>query len=131
MKNRYFLSVVLSIVFMVGAYSCTTLQETADGYEDDRLTSRNSSFYDPFYNQSTPVLVRDAYTGRLFYVYPTNSLSPFDNRMYDSRYTNSRFNNNRYYSRPSTGRPHVSDEQRQQTRERQEEARRKILGRQQ
>jgi hypothetical protein len=130
MKNRFLLSMAIFSVLMVAGVGCTTMQEATDSYEDERSTYRSSAFNDPFSNNfGNQVLVRDAYTGRLFYVYPSNSFSsPFDAYRFDNRYYNNRSYNNRYGSRPSTSRPQLSDEQIREQREKAEDSRRKILG---
>ena len=132
MKNRNIFSMVaLSLLMVLGGIGCTTLQETTDGsYDDDRSIYRSSAFNDPFYSTATPVLVRDAYTGRYFYVYPANTFSPYDNYRYDNRNYNNRAYNNRIYSNPRTAQPQVSEEQRREQRQKLEDSRKRILGRQ-
>lgn len=130
MKNRNILSMVaLSLLIVIGGIGCTTLQETTDGsYENDRSAYRSSAFNDPYYS-AAPVLVRDAYTGRYFYVYPSAAYSPYDAFRYDNRYYNNRNYNNRIYSTPRSTQPQVSDEQRREQKQKLEDSRKRILGR--
>ena len=130
MKNRNILSMVaLSLLMVIAGIGCTTLQETTDGSYDERSTYRSSAFNDPFYNSATPVLVRDAYTGRYFYVYPSSAYSTYDTYRYDNRYYNNRNYNNRYYNNTRNAQPQVSEEQRREQRQKLEDSRKRILGR--
>lgn len=131
MKNRNILSMVaLSLLMVIGAIGCTTLQETTDGsYENERSAYRSSVFNDPYYSNNAPVLVRDAYTGRYFYVYPSAAYSPYDAYRYDNRYYNNRNYNNRGFSTPRSAQPQLTEDQRREQKQKLEDSRRRILGR--
>ncbi len=132
MKSPKLLSMVVLAILMVAGIGCTTLQGTADGYDDENASYRRSSLDDPFfYNNynSRPVLVRDVRTGRTFYIYPNNTNSLYDNR-YDNRYYNDRryYDNRRRNNGNTNSRPVVTDQQRKDQREKADESRKKILG---
>ncbi len=128
MKSPKLLSMVVLAILIVGGIGCTTLQGTADGYDDENTSYRRSSLDDPFfYNNynSRPVLVRDVRTGRTFYIYPNNTNSLYDNRYYNDR----RYYDNRRRNYGNTNsRPVITDQQRKDQREKADESRKKILG---
>lgn len=134
MKNPKFVSMVVMAILMVVGVGCTTLQESAGGYDEENTSYRRSGLDDPFfYNNysSRPVLVRDIRTGRTFYVYP-NSSSFYDPLGFDNRYYNDRryYNNRPRYNQNTNRNPVISDQQRRDQKEKADESRRRILGKQ-
>jgi hypothetical protein len=138
MKKNIFFSFALFSILTVVISSCTTMQE-AGYYNEDEGYRNNRSVYmeDPLYNSSVrPLLVRDAFTGRTFYVYPDNTYSPYGSSLYnmpfDNRnYSNRRaYGNGRSYRNPSrnTTAPVVSPQQKAEQRQKQEASRNLILG---
>ncbi len=134
MKIPKLLSMVVLAILMVAGIGCTTLQGTMDGYEDENTSYRRSTYDDPFfYNSydSRPVLVRDVRTGRTFYVYPNSANTYYDNRYYnDRRYDNRRRNYNNTYYNNTNRTPVVTDQQRREQKEKAQESKRTILGKQ-
>lgn len=132
MKNPIILSLVVLSVLLVGGIGCTVVQPTGAD-EDERYDRRMSSANDPYYYSSRPVLVQDARTGRYFYVYPNDLYSSFDPYRFDSRYSNgyNRYYNDYYYApsnRGTSSRPQLTEEQRKVQKEKLEESRKRILG---
>ena len=101
MKNLKIVPIGAIAILMVFLASCSPFQQTGGERYDEGYGDRRSAYIDEpiYYNSNRPVLVRDAYTGKLFYVYPNNSYSPYgygsryDNGFYDQRlYSNQRVN---------------------------------------
>lgn len=136
MNTRLF-SMAIFAMLVVTAVSCTTMQEASDGYEDRNTYSRNAMMDDPFFyqnNYGSPVLVRDVRTGRYFYVYPNNYSSYYGSR-YDSRYNNDRNRYNDYYRNRDNNNsrridPRQVEEQKKRETDNANEARKRILGKQ-
>lgn len=141
MKHYKLLPMVLFAALMVFITSCAPLQgSTYDTYDDNDYRRGNVAEERIMYNNGNPVLVRDAFSGRLFYVYPNVGYSQYgnvyDNRFNDSRYYNNRRpNNNRNYrnntstnNRNNNNTKVVTQEQRNEQRQKQEESRNIILG---
>jgi len=130
MKNLKIVPIGAIAILMVFLASCSPFQQTGSGgYEEDYGNRRSGYIEEPvYYNNSRPVLVRDAYTGKLFYVYPSNSYAPYgyrsgyDNGFYDQRvYNNQRVNRT---PRRQVERPAATPEQKQK----QQDSRNIILG---
>ncbi len=133
MKSTKYLSMAVLAFLIFAGVGCTTLYETTDGYNEGPSSSRRSMMNESYYyGSNAPILVRDMYTGRYFYVYPSNSYSQLNSYGYDRRYNNSGYYGNNYgysdnrdrYNR-NESRPTVTDEQR---RAKEDDARRRILG---
>jgi len=125
---------VVALVLMVTAVSCTTMRGTEDEYyETQRVQGSPNRIYvdDPY--RGTVVLERDPYSGRYYEVNSYGSSYGYGSR-YDRRYNSSRSNryygnNNRY--RTNNGSVYQQTPQHQSTPEQQrdrQEARKKILG---
>ena len=134
MKRFNFLSVVVALVLMVTAVSCTTMQGAEDEYyQTQRVQGTPNRIYvdDPY--RGTVVLQRDPYSGRYYEVSPYGSSYGYGNR-YDRRYNsrsngyygNNRYRNNGSYQQVPQQRP--TQEQQRQTEKDRQEARKKILG---
>ncbi len=133
MKIPKLLSMVVLAILMVAGIGCTTLQGTMDGYEDENTSYRRSTYDDPFfYNSydSRPVLVRDVRTGRTFYVYPNSANTYYDNRYYNDRRYDRRYDDRRRYYNNTSRTPVVTDAQRREQKEKAQESKKTILGKQ-
>jgi len=137
MKKTSILSMVGTALLMVFLVGCSTIHDTTDDYQTRSYNDRYRNT-DSYYSNNAPILVRDRYSGKYFYVYPSNTYSSIDNYGYDRNYYNgnrSYYNSNRNYSNnnnhytPRDSRLTVSDDQRRDQRANDEEARKRILGR--
>jgi hypothetical protein len=136
MKKTSILSMVGTALLMVFLVGCSTIHDTTDDYQTRSYNDRYRNT-DSYYSNNAPILVRDRYTGKYFYVYPSNTDSSIDNYGYDRNFYNgnrSYYNSNRNYSNNNhytlrDSRPTVSDDQRRDQRANDEEARKRILGR--
>jgi hypothetical protein len=138
MKKNIFFSFALFSILAVVISSCTTMQEAGYYSEDDGYNNNRSVYIeDPlYYNSARPLLVRDAFTGRTFYVYPNNGYSPYGSSIYNMplnnrNYSNRRaYGNGRSYRNPgrNTTAPVVSPQQKAEQRQKQESSRNLILG---
>jgi hypothetical protein len=139
MKRINILSVMVALVVMITAVSCTTMTETQDDYYGRTGASR-VYVDDPY--RGTVVLERDPYSGRYYEVSPYGnygtsrvygSYGTYGGRYYNNnnsrnynRNNNNRNYNNRNYRGQDTQRP--AQEQRTDHQQSREEARKKILG---
>ncbi|HVG41569.1 MAG TPA: hypothetical protein VM888_08145 [Chitinophagaceae bacterium] len=104
MKNFKYLQIAIVALLLVGAVSCTVIEEGY--YEEDRYSNRNSSrYYDnQYYGSTSPyiILERDPWTGRYYQASPGRVYgTPYGT--YDNRtYNNSRYNNRRYDNRSNS-----------------------------
>ena len=91
MKRFNFLTVMIALVLMVTAVSCSTMQGTEDEYYGRRVPGSPNRVYveDPY--RGTVVLERDPYSGRYYEVNSYGSAYGYGNG-YDTRYR--RYNNN-------------------------------------
>lgn len=138
MKKNIIFSFALFSILAVVISSCTTMQEAAYYSEDDGYSNGRSVYIeDPmYYNSARPMMVRDAFTGRLFYVYPNNGYSLYGSSLYNTplnsrNHLNRRaYGNGRTYRNPSrnTTAPVVSPQQKAEQKQRQEASRNLILG---
>jgi hypothetical protein len=97
MKITNFLPVVLLSLLLVGAVSCSTMQQAGGEDEYTSAQSAPSRIYveDPYHYGRTIVMDRDPVTGRYYEVSP---YSVYDSR-YDSRFYGNNYYGNRYYDR--------------------------------
>ncbi len=131
MKKLKIVPIGAIAILVVFLNSCSPFQQSSRSYDDDYGSRRSAYIDEPiFYSNSSPVLVRDAFSGKLFYIYPNNGYSPYgygssyDNGYYDQRvYRNQR--SNRTYKK-DTRKPQATPEQKQK----QEQSRNIILGKQ-
>lgn len=123
MKSNKFLSFAFIAVLMVTAVSCTALRgdnEYLENGPDNRRVYVDDTY---MYNNNTPIWVRDAYTGRYYQVIPYGN-SPYGYNRFGNGYYDQRFDNRRpvYRTNPR------QTEARQQERQRVDESRKRILG---
>jgi hypothetical protein len=139
MKRFNLLSVVVALVLVVTAVSCTTTRGTEDGYYYDRSASAPNRVYvdDPY--RGTVVLERDPYSGRYYEVntygnrnyYRGNSVyynRNYNSRNYNNRNYNRNYNRNNGYYNNSQDVQKPAKEQKKDYEKSREQARRKILG---
>jgi hypothetical protein len=129
MKRFNFLSVVIAMVLLVTAVSCTTMTGTQDDYyngDQARVYGNRIYVEDPY--RGTIVLERDPWSGRYYEVSPYGTY--YGNRYY-GRYDTYRRNNG-YYNRGNNNyqrQPQQpTEEQRRRNEEQKNEARKKVLG---
>ena len=137
MKNINLLSMVVALVLMVTAVSCTTMREIDDEYYD-RPQSANRIYVDDPY-RGIVVLERDPYSGRYYEVNTYNRYSsPYGStygrtgrygsyngrRTYSGRNNNNYRNNNSGYQTPQK----PTQEQVKEREKSRDEARKKVLG---
>jgi hypothetical protein len=137
MKRFNLLSVVIAVILMVGAVSCTTLQGTDDGYYDRYPQASNRIYVDDPY-RGTVVLERDPYSGRYYETGTIGSYYPgytYRGQTYGSgygrTYRNRNYNNNKNYNRNNTynnGNQGQTEQQRKEWQQQKKEARKKVLG---
>jgi hypothetical protein len=129
MKSLNFLSMVIALVLVATAVSCTTLQGGYDDeyYSTERRTPNRIYVDDPYYG--TIVLEKDPYSGRYYQVSPYGYSYGYNNRTYrgyNNRYRDYYYRNNRSNNSGST---QQQTEQQRKDSEKREEARKKVLGR--
>ena len=126
MKSLNFLSVVLALVLVVAAVSCTTLQGGYDDeyYSTDRRTPNRIYVEDPYYG--TVVLERDPYSGRYYQVSPYGYSYGSNNRYY--RGYNNRYRDSYYYRNRSNNSGNQQQAEQQKREKQRDEARKKVLG---
>ena len=134
MKRFPFLPVVLALVLMVTAWSCTPLQEAGGEYHERVAGTPNRIYVDDPY-RGTVILERDPFTGRYYdveaYRYGARRYDPYyrDGYYGSSSYPRS---NGRIYRAPrqQTPRqqPQPSQEDLKQKQQNRDDARRKVLG---
>ena len=127
---------VIGVILLVTAASCTTLREAEDDYYYERTSSAPARIYveDPYYG--TVMMERDPYSGRYYPASPYGYGYPRTNAYSHYRPNNRYYRNNNGYPvyqtpprtnpRPAPQRPSEAD-----TREREQkrqEARKKVLG---
>ena len=127
MKNHRFLQMVVILILMVAAVSCTAIRE-GSGYGDDQYEGRSSRYYGnrDIYGNNVIIVERDPYTGRYYEVSPYSS---YGSRMYP--YRNYNYGYGRNYNYPYyNNTPRQSQPQIQQpdNRAKMNEARDKVLG---
>ncbi|MDQ3842673.1 MAG: hypothetical protein M3342_01465 [Bacteroidota bacterium] len=132
MKNHRFLQLVVILVLMVTAVSCTAIRE-GYGYGDDQYESRSSRYYGnrDAYGNNVIIVERDPYTGRYYEVSPYSSY--YGSRMYPYRSYNYGYDRNypNYNTTPRqyNGSPRQTQPQPQtQDRQKMNEARERVLG---
>ncbi len=121
MKSNKFLSFAFIAVLVVTAVGCTALRGDNEYLENGN--NRRVYVDDPYMYNNTPMWVRDPYTGRYYQVMPYG-YSPYGNSRYGNRYYDQRFDNRRPVYRSNT----KQTEARQQERQRVDESRKRILG---
>lgn len=131
MKRFNFLPVVIALVLLVTAVSCTTMAGTEDGY--GRQVYGNRVYVeDP--NRGTVVLERDPWTGRYYEVGPYSTYGTYGSPYYGSRVYGSRGYSGRGYRNYDRNegyyRNNQSSNQRptEQDNRSRDEARKKVLG---
>jgi len=135
MKNFSLLSVVIAVVLMVTAVSCTTMRETSDDYYYDRTAGSSNRIYvdDPY--RGTVVLERDPYSGRYYeigtygaspYGYRNDRYSSVNSRNYRKYRNNGSWNGN--YNQNNNNNTYQGGTQNQTREQRRDEARKKVLG---
>jgi hypothetical protein len=129
MKSFNFLPVVIAMVLLVTAVSCTTMAGTEDGYGRQVYGDR-VYVEDPY--RGTIVLERDPWSGRYYEVGSPNTYRtyPYSNRVYGSRVYSGRENrnygrNDGYYYRNNQNNDQRPTQQDNRSRD---EARKKVLG---
>jgi hypothetical protein len=122
MKSNKFLSFAFIAVLVVTAVGCTALRGDNE-YLENGNNNRRVYVDDPYMYNNTPMWVRDPYTGRYYQVMPYG-YSPYGNSRYGNRYYDQRFDNRRPVYRSNT----KQTEARQQERQRVDESRKRILG---
>lgn len=130
MKRFNFLPVVIAMVLLVTAVSCTTMAGTEDDY--GRQVYGNRVYVEDPY-RGTIVLERDPWTGRYYEVGPYNTYGTYPyygNRVYGSRgYSGGQYRNygrnDGYYYRNNQNNSQRPTEQDNKSRD---EARKKVLG---
>lgn len=143
MKRFNLLSMVVAVVLVVAAVSCTPMRESGDDYYEPSSRAASNRVYveDPY--RGVVVLERDPYTGRYYEVNSYGSAygNYYGNGRYSDRYygrNSSGYGSRTYdsrYNRGTSQSPRVTQPAQQPTQEQikerektRDEARRKVLG---